>query len=117
MTFPAVDAHLKDWVQLLSWIVAVPTLLITVFRFRADLRLGRQQRALDLRWKQAEAGKKLNDEMLDDEQADAAMQMLDYAGRTFELPSGASEPISHADVRDVLNPKTPIYTEKQIYIR
>lgn len=117
LILPAVDANLKDWVQLLSWIVAVPTLLVTVFRFRTDLTLGRKQRALDLRWKQADAGKKLNDEMLEDDEADAAMQMLDYEGREFELPSGVSEPITHSDVRDVLNPKTPIESERQIYIR
>jgi len=82
-----------------------------------NLRAGRFQRAQDLRWKQADAGKKLNDEMLTDVQALAAMDILDYDGREFTLPSGRKETVSHAEVADGLVPSTPVTSEKQIFIR
>jgi hypothetical protein len=114
---PAIDTNLKDWIQAISWAAAGAGVIVAFLKYWSEVRAGREQRAADLRWRQAEAGKSLNDEMLTDPKAWAAMQMLDYSGRTFDLPSGEQVPITHNDVADALGPKTENLTEKQVFIR
>ena len=96
MTFlPQFDDNLGKWIQAASWgatlvgiILTMAGLLLTVSKFRSDLKMARDQRDRDLRWKQAEAGKQLNDELLADAEVKAALHMVDFPGREFKLPSG-----------------------------
>ena len=96
---PSLDATTKDWLQAVSWMAAAVGVILTVIKFWSELRLARDQRDQELRWRQAHAGKELNDEMLDDSLAWPALQMLDYSGREFELPSKQRTLITHSDVR------------------
>lgn len=107
----------KAWIQVIAWLATGVGAAVALIKFAADNKAGRLQRERDLRWKQAEAGKKLNDEMLTDSEACAAMSMLDYSGRTFTLPSGAKTTITTAMVADALDPETPVESETQIFIR
>jgi hypothetical protein len=114
---PSLDSTTKDWLQAVSWMAVAVGVVVTVIRFWSELRLGREQRERELRWKQAEAGKELNDEMLDDPLAWPALLMLDYGGREFELPSKRRASITHQDVRQALNPQTHVVDEKDIHVR
>jgi len=91
----------------------------TFVKFRSDLALSREQRDRDLRWKQVEAGKTLTDELLRDPEAYAALQIIDFSGRTFEIPPKRnSEPITHDDVRASFNTSADASpTDKQLYVR
>ena len=109
--------NIKDWLQAAAWAAAGIGAILTAIKLWSELRQGREQRARDLRWKQAEAGKSLNDEMLMDSEAWSAMQMLDYDGLEFELPSHNRVPIHHADVKFALNPDNDVTDDKHVYIR
>jgi hypothetical protein len=114
---PAIGTTAKDWLQVISWLAVAFGLVVAVIRFRVELRLGREQRERELRWKQAEAGKELNDEMLDDPLAWPALQMADYGGRSFQLPSSQRVSVTDQDVRYALHPGSSIVDEKHIFIR
>jgi hypothetical protein len=72
--------------------------LITASRAVWEMGQNRKQRVKELRWKQASVGKQLIDEMHDDGLASAAMRMLDWDGRDFEVKKGVEKPIRSADV-------------------
>jgi hypothetical protein len=112
-----VPAFSTDSLQAAAWIGTAVGAIVAAFKLWSELRLGRKQREQELRWKQAEAGKSLNDEMLEDPLAKAAMQMLDYAGTSFELPSGKQETIAISDLRVALDPKNKATGGKYLYIR
>src|SRR5688572_23062052 len=114
---PSFAATTKDWLQAGAWIAAAIVAILTVIKFWSEFTQAREQRDRELRWRQAAAGKDLNDEMQDDALAWPALQMLDFSGREFELPSKNRIAITHQDVRDSLNPRTPVVDEKNIYIR
>jgi hypothetical protein len=114
---PAMDPNAKEWLQALAWAATAGGVIVAVWKLRSDAHATREQRDRDLRWRQAEAGKKLNDEMMTDVRSRAAMQMLDYSGRTFKLPSNTSSTITHSDLATALNSMTAISNEKDIYIR
>lgn len=99
------DPDVKDWLQAASWLAAAIGLVVTIVKFWSELREGRLQRQRELRWKQAEVGKSLNDEMQTDERAWAAMQMLDSRRRQFKLPEGRWVTIEHADIARAFDPR------------
>jgi hypothetical protein len=114
---PGMDPNVKEWLQALAWAGTAGGLIVAAWKLRSDAHATREQRDRDLRWRQAEAGKKLNDEMMTDVRSWAAMQMLDYSGRTFKLPSNTHCTITHSDLATALNASTTILKEKDIYIR
>jgi hypothetical protein len=89
---PEISQNVKDWVQVIAWLAAGIGAAVALIKYATDSKAARVQRDRDLRWKQADAGKQLNDEMLTDVEACAAMDMLDYSGREFELPSKTKAP-------------------------
>ena len=99
---PILAENTKNWLQAVAWFAAALAAMVGLVKFWTELRASRQQRDRDLRWRQAEVGKKLNDEMQTDEHAWPAMQMLDNPGRMFTLPSGVRVAIGHEDVRRAL---------------
>lgn len=111
------DQGLKDWLQATAWIATAVGLIVTAVKFWSEFRQGRLQRERDLRWRQAEAGKGLNDEMQTDDLAWAAMQMLDSERREFKLPNGETVTIMQADIATALDPETRSTDDKSIYIR
>jgi hypothetical protein len=116
-TIPQLSPNLKDWLQAVAWLGAAVGAILAAIKLRSEVRLGREQRERELRWKQAEAGKALNDEMLTDPTAWPALQMLDYDGLEFELPSKRRTSIDYPDLKFALNPDNSLTDEKQIYIR
>jgi len=116
-TLLALSNSAKDWLQATAWLAAAAGAIVAAFKFWSELHLGREQRARELRWKQAEAGKALNDEMLVDSLASTALQMLDYSGTKFELPSKDSVVVDRSDIRFALDPRNDTRGEKDLYIR
>ena len=120
---PVMDPNMKDWLQAVAWGATAGGVIVAIWKLRSDVRASRLQRDRDLRWRQAEAGKKLNDEMMADTQSWSAMQMLDFSGRTFLLPSQTdpnktvSFAITHDDLTTVLNSSANITAQKDVFIR
>jgi hypothetical protein len=115
----ALTQDTKDWLQALAWLAAAFGAIVAAIKLWSEVRLSREQRERELRWKQAEAGKTLNDEMLDDPFAWSAMQMLDYPGTKFELPSDkdAVVVVDHSDLSFALDPRNQARDAKDLYIR
>ncbi len=65
-TLLAISNGVKGRLQAIAWLAAAAGAIVAAFKFWSELHLGRDQLARELRWKQAEAGKALDDEMLDD---------------------------------------------------
>jgi hypothetical protein len=86
--WPPMSDGLKDALQAAAWVAAAVGLALTAFKFLAESRQAREQRRNELRWRQAQAGKDLNDEMQDNPLAWTAMRILDSDGRAFDLPGG-----------------------------
>src|ERR1044072_9209911 len=114
---PEISKNTQAWLQAVGWVAAAGGAIVAAFKFWSELRLGREQRAQEFRWKQAQADKALNDEMLDDPLAWPAMQMLDYGGTSFELPSKSTVVIDWLDLQFALDPMNKAVEEKHLYIR
>lgn len=84
--------------QSISILVATVGGLVAAGKAIYEMQLNRQQRAKELRWRQANVGKELIDEFHENTLASAAMRMLDWNGREFEVTKDALVPISTADV-------------------
>jgi hypothetical protein len=72
-------------------ILSIATVLIAAgaaWKALLEFKLNRIQRMEDLRWKQAEAAKKLIDEWLTDEEAYDFCKMLEYENRVFINENG-----------------------------
>lgn len=67
------DSGLHNLLQELAWIATAVGAGIATAKYWSESRLSREQRESELRWKQAEAGKSLNDEKLVDKEAWAAL--------------------------------------------
>jgi hypothetical protein len=111
--------------RVLHWLGpgAAVSLLIAgggIWKFGSDLRRYNTQRTLDLRWRQAEAGKELVDEMLANARVADAFQMLDYGGSSFTFPSGEHASIGLGQVIHALQAHDAHHsatTEERDYIR
>jgi hypothetical protein len=109
--------QLKDLLQAGAWLASVLLAILTVVKFWSETKLSREQRERDLRWRQAQAAKELNDEMLTDPEAWAALQMIDSEGaRSFKLPSEKFAQIGQGDIVAALA-NTNDVDEKPAYIR
>jgi hypothetical protein len=117
LVVPAMSQGLKDWLQAAAWVATAVGLVIAAAKFWLEVRAGRLQRARELRWRQAEAGKSLNDEMQTDDRAWPAMQMLDSEGREFTLPNNDKVTITQADIAIALDPANKKEDDKSVYIR
>ncbi len=109
---------LKDWIQLVSWGVAIVGGLIAAFVAINQSRTNTKQRESELRWKQANLGRELVDEMFKTP-AEKALLMVDYndVGRTFdEIPEG-EQSVFLADILVALDINKINSTARSIYIR
>lgn len=119
-----IDPAWKDWIQTLSWIGAVIGIVLALLKYISEQNKDREQRArelaqskLELRWKQAEAAKKLLDEMLSDPYAVAAMRMLDWNDAEFEVKPGITIVVSEEDYLKALRVSNLHFDVKEQYIR
>lgn len=85
-------------VKVASVIVAVFVAWFGIDKFKTEFEASRHQRNEDLRWRKAQAGKTLNDEMMADEKADAAMTMLDWSGRKFTIDKDTEANITREEM-------------------
>ena len=111
------DQITKDWLQAAGWLAGAAGLILAAVKFWSELRAARAQRERELRWRQAEAGKSLNDEMQTDDRAWPAMQMLDSPSRTYELREGHWVTITRDDVVAAFALHAQTDSEKVVFIR
>jgi len=112
----------KDVIQALSWIGAVVGVLVAAFKGITEVRESRLQRERELRWKQANLGREIIDEIFDPKSfAGIALDMLDYApfGRSFgAIPADNDDKIVRMDdIKRALDLTNVSMTKKDIYIR
>src|SRR5689334_14801935 len=90
--------------QLGTWIVGIIGGLVAATVAIAQQIQNRRQRERELRWKQAECGKKLIDEIFHDPYSNAATLMLDSWQRSYSVPDAGKMDIDWDDhVRPALN--------------
>ena len=115
----------KDYVQMLVWIVTSVGAAIAAWKAIAEMRKAniermeaRTNRERDLRWRQAEAGKKLIDELLSNSKAADALRILDLDGHEIALgANGASIRTSHATLSHHLRTKNLTLTPEDLAVR
>lgn len=117
MQIAPLDANLKDWTQAASWLIAVIGGVVAVFNILYEMRENRSQRAEELRWKRAQAAKVLNDEMLDDGPTYAALVMLDWSGRQFEIQPSVRVKIATHEFLTALRTNDPNFSDTEIFVR
>jgi len=84
--------------QVGAWIVAIVGGLIAAGLAIWQAAQNRQQRALELRWKQADSAKHLIDEIFHDEFSNCATLMLDSWDRAYPIPGASKVKIPWEDV-------------------
>ena len=111
-------------IQNLAWLAAAGGLILSIVSYISQQTLNRKQRNLELeqsklqlRWKQAEAAKKILDEMHSDKNAVAAMKMLDWNDVEFEVAPGKNEVIWEKDYVKALRTNNLTFTDKEMFIR
>jgi hypothetical protein len=117
MAFPQLNTNAKDWIQAASWVSAVAAGLIGVIKILIELKQSRLQRVQELRWRKAEAAKSLNDEMLSDEGAHAALTMLDWDGREFKIQARVQVAITHEVMLGSLRTINPTFSDPEMFVR
>ncbi len=124
MLIRPIDPAWQGWIQTVSLVGAVLGIVIAFLKYFSEQRQNRQQREraleqsqLELRWKQAEAAKKLLDEMLTDTRAVAAMKMLDWNDLEFEVKPGLKLTIWEHEYVKALRTSNLKFTDKEAYIR
>ncbi|MFQ6029289.1 MAG: hypothetical protein ACE5Q6_17575 [Dehalococcoidia bacterium] len=108
---------LKDWAQIVAWLVASVGGVMAAFRAVVEMRRAREQRDEDLRWRQAREAKGLMDEMEGDSWASNAMQMLDWTGREYEIAEGKRAIIDTDTMRAALRTHPETFNDVEVYIR
>jgi hypothetical protein len=114
---PDLSPSLKDWAQIFAWGAAVIGVGVAFVKARVEIRENREQRARELRWQQANAGKHLVDELLSDEYSDAALTMLDWSGLEYEITPKERVVVTREDYVSALRVENLNFTEKEQYIR
>ncbi len=89
--------------QVAAWIVAVVGGLIAAGLAIYQAFENRKLRERELRWRQAESGKQLIDEIFREPGSNAATLMLDSWHRSYTLPDGTEAKIAWADVIEALH--------------
>jgi hypothetical protein len=111
------NTQVKDWVQVISWAVAIIGGLIAAFRAISEMRENREQRVRELRWKQSTAAKEFFDELLANPSVSDALQMLDWSGREYKIDNDTTTTITSDDVWYALRTTNLKFTGKETYIR
>jgi hypothetical protein len=88
--------------QLGTWIVAVVGGLTAAGLGILQAVQNRRQRARELRWKQADSGKQLIDELFQDDPSNSGSLMLDSWARTYPVPGAGEVRIAWKDVVQAL---------------
>ena len=116
-SIPPLDTNIKDWIQAASWLAAVAAGVFGIIKIVVELRHARAQREQELRWRKAQAAKSLNDEMLSDQDSQAAMTLLDWDGREFEIKHGAKEKITTEAMLGSLRTVNTRFSDSEAFVR
>jgi len=96
------DPLLKDWIQVIQWSVAIVGGLIAAGVAIYQLRANTKQRERELRFKQAEAGKEILEELFRDDESKRALEMLDFKNNYFKNEKGEEFHVSSQDIPKAL---------------
>jgi len=111
-------SEMRAWIQAASWIAAIIGGAFAIYKVMHEVHQGRQQRTDELRWRKAEAAKALNDQMLDDPPTHAALIMLDWDGREFEVAPQQKAHITRKEMLTALRTtNTSNFSTKEMFIR
>lgn len=109
---------IKDMVQVLTWIVAAVGGVIAAWRALVEMRRNREQRAEELRWRQAREAKEIIASLEEDRRARCAMTMLDWpGGRPFRVRDDAEERIAKDDWLPALRTENVTFTKTETFVR
>ncbi|MDR4467895.1 MAG: hypothetical protein MRJ68_06280 [Nitrospira sp.] len=111
------DIDVKALVDIGSLVVATVVAIFGILKIKSEIEQSREQRIEDLRWRKAQAGKTLNDEMLADRRADDAMRMLDYGGRTYSIKEDETTKIKTPEMLHALRIENLTFTPTETFIR
>jgi len=93
------DQLTKDRFEATAKVVAILGGIISAIALVVTLRSSTEQRASELRWKQANLAMELVDTMLSDPQAFNAFRMIDWYGRTYQISIDKEAVIGIEEVR------------------
>ena len=101
---PAWMTELKDWAQLLVWLVAVVGGYFATKKTLAEIKASTEQRKEDLAWRRANSAKELIDDIHHHPLASSAVQMMDWdQGATDQkVTPEKTVKITYSEVLDVL---------------
>lgn len=93
----------KERFEVTAKIVAILGGIISAIALVVTLQSSTEQRASELRWKQANLAMELVDSMLSDSQAFDALRMIDWSGRTYLISIDEEAVIGTEEVRNSLD--------------
>jgi nucleoid DNA-binding protein len=90
---------MKERFEVTAKVVAILGGIISAIALVVTLQSSTEQRASELRWKQANLAMELVDTMLSDSQAFDALRMIDWYGRTYQISIDEEAVIGSEDIR------------------
>lgn len=93
---------IKDYFQIVAWLVASIGGVIAAFKAIVEVRLNRKQREAELRWKQAQLAKELLDEIEDHSLIQNAKNLIDWHEHEYHVRGNQIETISQEEVLNSL---------------
>jgi len=112
-----VRENYKATVEMLSWLVTTAAALFGIYKIVIELRHATENREQELRWRKAQAAKSLNDEMLNEDESRAAMTMLDWDGRVFQLANERSARVSAEEMLEALRTTNTVFSDLEVFVR
>ena len=100
----------KDMVQVAASIIAV---LLGVW----GVGWGLYQQGKQVRSEQAKVAREVIEKLVENPEAKAALQMLDWPGREFEIAPGKRDSITRADLKKALSLDDSSFDDKKMFIR
>ncbi|MDZ7263694.1 MAG: hypothetical protein ONB16_03860 [candidate division KSB1 bacterium] len=107
----------KDIISLIGTSVTIIGGFVAATIAIYNLILNRKIREKELRFKQAQMGKQIIEEMFDDEAAGNALLMIDFERRSFDVGSRKKLMITQNDVVRSLDPEMQDEDRRSIFIR
>lgn len=111
------DPFVKDVLQAAAWLGTAVGVLVAAVKFWTELKLGREQRDLQLRWQKAKQAKELIDDMYDAELAPQALNMLDYDHWEYDIGDGEIVTVAEEDYIKALRVKNLTFSDKEAFVR
>ena len=108
---------LKEKLDVFTALAVLVGGLFALTKWIHELREQRALRERELRWRQAEAGKRLLDELEASGKAQAALGMLDWDGIEYEIAPGKSAEIWESDYLKALRIWPLNFDDKEVFIR